>query len=171
MFDADAVALRLLTEDEAAIAEVASLFPDTVTGGVVDRVAVAKRVFEDSAALLSLEKMLHPRIQAEAAGFMDEMAAIQAPVAVLEMPLLFETGAQSMCTAVAVVNAPEEVQQQRVLARPGMTADRLDAIRARQTSAADKVARADFIIDTTTGIPDMVLQIETILATLQTQFR
>ncbi len=167
VFDADAEAFRLLSEDPGAIAEVESLFPDAVAGGTVDRQRLAEYVFTDPVALLSLEATLHPKIQATAMAFLDEQKAKRAAVVVLEMPLLFETDSQTVCTAVAVVSAPEDVQEKRVLARPGMTAQRLEAIRARQISAADKIARADFVIDTTTGKPDTVRQIEEILATLQ----
>lgn len=169
VFDADAEAFRLLNEDAGAIAEVRSLFPDAVTGNKVNRESVAGHAFADPVALLALEAILHPKIQAAAMGFLDDMKTGQSPIVVLEIPLLFETNSQNACTAVAVVNAPEDIQERRVLARPGMTPERLDAIRSRQISPAEKVARADFVIDTATGKPDMVIQIEKILANLQGQ--
>ncbi len=155
VFDADAAAHALLGPGGAAVAETAEAFPDclcTVDGRpAIDRRALGRRVFGDDAAIARLEAILHPRVRAAERRFIKRMRAQRRALVVLDIPLLFETGGERLCDAVAVVVAPPFVQESRVLARPGMTPARLAAIRARQTPDREKVRRADFVIPTGLG--------------------
>ena len=170
VFDADVVGHRLLETDAAVIAEVGALFPAAVSGDGLERSVIADRVFADVAALTALEEILHPRIHQAMADFLELSSAGRARLAVLELPLLFETGWDSLCDLVAVVTATEAIQKERVLSRPGMTAERLAAVRVRQMSNAEKRAKADFVINTSRGKPDMVRQIKEITASLHARF-
>ncbi|MBT4710657.1 MAG: dephospho-CoA kinase [Alphaproteobacteria bacterium] len=168
VFDGDAEAHRLLADDPSAIFDVAALVPSAVSDGVVDRRALADHVFASPELLMSLESVLHPKILASAMGFLDQQRAQGAALVVLEMPLLFETGIQSACSAVAVVTVSADVQDQRVMACPGMTAARLATIRARQLDPAEKAERADYILDSMTGKEDMVAQVNALVTALTT---
>ena len=149
--DADAEVHRLLAEDKAAIAAVRKAFPKAVKAGRVDRAALGAAVFDHPAALRRLEAILHPRVRRAEARFLRRQARRRAPLVVLDIPLLYETGAEVRCDAVLVVSAPAFIQAQRVLRRPGMSAQRLAAIRARQVPDAEKRRRADFVIPTGQG--------------------
>ncbi len=146
--DADAAVHRLTGHGGAAVAEIAAAFPAAVKAGAVDRQALAKLVFDDPAALQRLEAILHPKVRASARRFLEIQARRRSPIVVLDIPLLFETGGERLCDAVIVVTAPPFVQAARVLARPGMTPARLEAIRARQMPEVEKRRRADFVIHT-----------------------
>jgi dephospho-CoA kinase len=152
VYDADAAVHRLYARGGAAVAPVEATFPGVVADGAVDRARLKARVLGDSDALRRLEAITHPLVFADRAGFLQSAAASGVPVAVIDVPLLFETGGERLTHAVAVVSAPEAVQRARVLARPGMTEAALDAILARQTPNAEKRARADFVIDTGSGL-------------------
>ena len=146
--DADAAVHRLLARGGGAVAEVEAAFPGVVSGGAVDRQALAKRVFDNPVALAKLESLLHPKVRAQARAFLRKQARRRRPVVVLDIPLLFETGGESLCDAVVVVTAPASVQRARVLSRPGMTRDRFEAILAKQMSDSEKRRRADFVVQT-----------------------
>ena len=148
LHDADAAVHRLMAAGGAAVAEIGAAFPGTVVAGQVDRGRLGARVFEDGAALKRLEAILHPKVRAATTAFLKMQARRQRDIAVLDIPLLFETGGERLCDAVVVVTAPPFVQAARVLPRPGMTPERLAAIRARQMSEAEKCRRADFVIHT-----------------------
>src|SRR5438093_10372271 len=147
--DADAVVHRLYDGEAAAAIEAA--FPDTTAGGKVDRTKLAARVLGDSAALKRLEAIVHPLVQADERRLLAEAEQRGEKVAVLDIPLLFETGGDRRVDAVVVVSAPPEVQRTRVLERPGMTMEKLEAILAKQMPDAEKRARADFVVDTAQG--------------------
>jgi len=149
--DADATVHRLLAEDPETIAAVRRAFPKAVRAGRVDRKVLGARVFGDPEALRRLEAILHPKVARAEARFLRRQARQRAPMVVLDIPLLFETGAESRCDAVLVVSAPAFLQAQRVLRRPGMTPARLAAIRAQQLPDAEKRRRADFVIPTGLG--------------------
>lgn len=142
--DADAAVHRLY--DGPAAATVEAAFPGTAPGGVVDRDRLAVAVLGDQEALERLEAIVHPLVGADERAFLKAAAAAGAALAVLEIPLLFETGGDSRCDAVVVVTARPETQRQRVLKRPGMSKDRLDALLARQTPDAEKRRRAHFLV-------------------------
>ncbi len=149
--DADAAVHRLLGRRGAAVATVAAAFPGVLRDGAIDRAELGRRVFADPAALRRLEGVLHPAVRRDQAAFLKRHARRGCKLAVLDVPLLFETGADADCDAVAVVSAPPFVQAARVLARPGMTRQRLAAIRAQQMADAEKRRRADFVIPSGLG--------------------
>ncbi len=149
--DADAAVHRLMARGGAAVPAIAARFPEAVSGGAVDRKALGDQVFKDAAALKDLEAILHPLVRRQARRFIARQARRRVPLVVLDIPLLFETGGEALCDAVVVVSAPARIQEARVLARPGMTRGKLDAIRAKQMSDAEKRARADFVVFTGAG--------------------
>jgi len=146
MFDADAEVRRMQGPAGALLGEIEAAFPGTTGPAGVDRERLGAAVFEDEAALARLEAIVHPAVRAAREDFLREHAA--AALVVFDIPLLFEKGGADEVDAVAVVSAPREVQRARVLARPGMTAVRLDSILALQLPDAEKRARADYLIDT-----------------------
>ncbi len=164
--DADAVVHRLYEGDAVPVIEAA--FPGTTADGKVDRVKLGSRVMGDLAALRQLEAIVHPMVQDAEARFLAEAEAKGAPVAVLDIPLLFETGGDQRVDAVVVATAPAEVQRARVLERPGMTAQRLEAMLARQMPDSEKRLRADFVVDTSRGFDDARAQVQAILQRLAT---
>ncbi|KQT85549.1 dephospho-CoA kinase [Aurantimonas sp. Leaf443] len=147
----------------AAAPLVEAAFPGTVSGGVVDRAALSKAVLNDSAALARLETIVHPLVRAAETRFLDAARASGACLAVLDIPLLYETGGEARCDAVAVVSAPAEIQRARVLARPGMTPDRFSAILAKQVPDEEKRRRADIVIDTGTSLETTRAAVERIV--------
>ena len=147
VWDADAAVHRLYEPGGSAVAPVAALHPDAVKDGGVDRRALKQWIATDPSALQRLEAVVHPLVAADRRAF---LARIDADVALLDIPLLFETGGADEVDGVVVVTAPAEAQRARVLARPGMTPAALEALLARQVPDAVKRARADYIIETTT---------------------
>jgi dephospho-CoA kinase len=148
VFDADAAVHRLLGQGGAGVGPVGEAFPDCAGERSIDRRKLGRRVFGDPAALRQLEAILHPLVRAEQEGFLARCRTRGERVAVLDIPLLYETGAEHRLDAVAVVSAPALLQSQRVRRRPGMTPARLAAIRARQLPDREKRRRADFVIPT-----------------------
>ncbi|WP_448662751.1 dephospho-CoA kinase [Sphingomonas sp. CJ20] len=146
VFDADAEVHRLQGPGGALVAAIEAEFPDTTDAQGVNRTALGEAVFGNPAAFARLEALVHPAVAAARAAFL--AAHADAPLVVLDVPLLFEAGGWQDVDRIAVVSAPAEVQRARVLARPGMTAARFDAILARQMPDAEKRARADFVIPT-----------------------
>jgi dephospho-CoA kinase len=167
VYDADAAVHRLYAPGGAAVAPIEAAFPGVVQDGAVDRTILSARVVGDPEALRRLEAITHPLVFADRAAFFAAAALAGAPVIVIDVPLLFETGGDRMVHAVAVVSAPEALQRERVLARPGMTPAKFEAILARQTPDAEKQARADFVIDTGSGLAPAEAQVATILSTLK----
>ncbi len=151
--DSDAEVHRLLGPGGAAVAAVAAAFPGVVAAGAVDRAALGRLVFADRTALGRLESILHPLVRRAETAFLRRQARRRAPLVVLDVPLLLETGGWRRCDAVVVVTAPAFLQARRVLRRPGMTRRRLAEVRARQMPDADKIRRADFVVPTGTGVP------------------
>lgn len=162
VFDADAAVHALYAGPLAAAVEAA--FPGIVREGRVDRALLGARVMGDPAALARLEAIVHPAVRRAEAEFLAAAAADGAPVAVLDIPLLFEAGRDGDVDAVVVVSAPEPVQRARVLARPGMTEERLAAILARQMPDAEKRRRADVVIDTGSGLAAAAAAVDAVLA-------
>lgn len=147
--DADAVVHTLYEGEATPLVEAA--FPGTTVDGKVDRDKLGKRVLGDAAAIKRLEEIVHPLVGKARDDFLREAEHKGAKVAVLDVPLLFETGGDKRCDAVVVVSAPPDVQRQRVFERPGMTEERFAAILAKQMPDAEKRARADFVVDTSKG--------------------
>ncbi len=148
--DSDETVHRLYAGKAAPLVEAA--FPGTTVSGVVDRTKLGARVLGDAAALKTLETIVHPLVRADADAFLDRHRAAGAPLVVLDIPLLFETGGRNRVDKVVVVTAPAEIQRARVLARPGMSEEKLAAILAKQVPDADKRRQADFVIDTGEGM-------------------
>lgn len=146
VWDADEAVHALYAPGGAAVAPLAAAFPDAVRDGSVDRGALKARLAADKQALARLEAIVHPLVAASRAAFIAAHAA--APLIVLDIPLLFETGADRLCDATLVVTAAPEVQRARVMARASMTAEQLALILARQLPDAEKRARATHVIET-----------------------
>ena len=159
--DADAAVHRLYEGDAASAIEAA--FPGTTTAGKVDRAALRRRISGDAAALRRLEAIVHPLVREAERLFLKQAEAAGAKVAVLDIPLLFETQGDQRVDAVVVVSAPAEVQRARLLER-GMPADELETLQSRQMPDAEKRRRADFVIDTSRGIESARAQVQEILA-------
>ena len=151
VFDADATVHEVLAPGGSAAERVAAAFPQAVSEGVVDREALGRIVFADAAALERLEAIVHPVVRRAERAFLAAARRRRVALAVLDIPLLFETGAASRVDATAVVSAPPVVQRTRVLGRRGMSAARLAAILERQIPDREKCRRADFVILTGLG--------------------
>ncbi|MFZ1662166.1 MAG: dephospho-CoA kinase [Paracoccaceae bacterium] len=150
VWDADATVHALYAAGGAAVQAIAALHPDAVVDGAVERSRLKGWIAEDPTALKQIEAVVHPLVSAHRAGFILAATARHAALAVLDIPLLFETGADAALDAALVVTAPPEVQRARVLARPGMTEAHFQAILSRQMPDADKRARATYVIETVT---------------------
>ena len=161
--DADATVHRLYRGRAAPLIEKA--FPGTVADGAVDRPKLGAAVLNNPERLKQLEAIVHPLGREEEENFLARVSAL-APIAVLDIPLLFETGGETRCDATLVVTAPPSVQRQRVLARPGMTAEKFSAILTKQMPDAEKRARAHFLVDTSRGFASAEAQVRSILVCL-----
>lgn len=148
VFDADQMVHRLMEKGGAAVSAVERAFPGTVRDGAVDRTALGTRVFGKSDELRRLERILHPRVRAARARFVNRAQARRDAMVVLDIPLLLETGGDANCDYTAVVTAPYFIQRARVLARRGMTEERFAAVLAQQMPDVEKRRRADFVIPT-----------------------
>jgi dephospho-CoA kinase len=165
-WNADDAVHALYAPGGAAVGPVDEAFPGVVMNGAVDRDRLAEALGRDPAAFARLEAIVHPLV---ARGRIEDLEAARAAgvrLAVLDIPLLFETGGDRAVHAVVVVTAPPEVQAERVLARPGMTRERFEAILTRQTPDAEKRRRADFVIDTSRGLEAAMVQVEAIVGTV-----
>jgi dephospho-CoA kinase len=163
--DADAEVHRLYEGE--AVPAIAKAFPGAVREGKVDRALLAQEVAGSPQKLKQLETIVHPMVVKAELDFLRAQEKSGAALAVLEIPLLFETDARSRVDVTVVVSAPEEVQRARVLARPGMAPAKLEALLKRQLSDAEKRARADYVVDTGTSHADMERQIDKILDSLR----
>ncbi len=159
--DSDAV-VHALYESEAVPA-IESAFPGVTDGGKVDRTKLAKMVLDDDAAMARLEAIVHPLVATARDKFLADAQARGAPVVVLDIPLLFETGGERGCDAVVVASAPAEIQRRRAFERPGMTEEKFAAILAKQTPDAEKRQRADFIVDSSQSFDHARAQVRDIL--------
>ena len=164
VFDSDAAVHRLYRGE--AVAAVEAAFPGVTRAGAVDRDALGQRVIGDPAAMRRLEAIVHPMVRAERMRFVAEAGDVGARLAVLDVPLLYETGGDADVDAVVLVSAPLAVQKARVLARPGMTETRFAAILARQMPDAEKRRRARFVIETGDGLEAAERQVEAVIAAL-----
>jgi dephospho-CoA kinase len=162
--DADAAVHRLYSGKAAPPIEAA--FPGATQGGVVDRQRLAALLGSDGAAFRRLEAIVHPLVREDEIAFVMAASAARAPLAVLDVPLLLETGGDARCDAVAVVTAPASVQRARVLSRPGMDESRLAALIARQMPDAEKRRRAHFVVDTGRGLASAKDAVRSILRAL-----
>jgi len=161
VYDADATVHRLYESEAAPAIETA--FPGTTVDGKVDRARLSARVIRDPAAMKQLEGIVHPMLGASRQKFLDEAERSGAPVVVVDVPLLFETGGEKRVDAVVVVTTSPENQRERIMARGTMTNEALDAILARQLPDAEKRKRGDFVVDTSYGLDPVRAQIRDIL--------
>jgi dephospho-CoA kinase len=164
--DADGAVHRLY--DGAAVPLIEAAFPGTTQNGKVDREKLAKSVLGDPAKIKRLEGIVHPLVHQVRERFLTDAEKSGAKVAVLDIPLLYETGGDKRCDAVVVVSAPAEVQRTRAFERPGMSEQKLAAIMANQVPDAEKRARADFIVDTSQGFELARAQVRDILQRVST---
>ena len=168
VYDSDAAVHALYAAGGAAVAPVEAAFPGVVVNGAIDRAKLSAQVVGDSQALAKLEAIVHPLVGAHRIGFFEKAKAEGHQIVVLDIPLLFETGGEKKVDKVVVVSAPSDIQHARVLARPEMTPEKLEAILARQIPDAEKRARADFVIDTSQGLDSARKQVRDLLTLLRT---
>jgi dephospho-CoA kinase len=159
--DADAAVHRLYAGAAASAIEAA--FPGTTAGGKVDRARLGEQVLKDPAALKRLEAIVHPLVRRDEERFLQAAEGAGATVAVLNIPLLFETGGETRCDAVVVVSAPPEMQRARVMERPGMTEEKFASLLGKQLPDAEKRRRADFVVDTSKDLDSTRAQVRAIL--------
>lgn len=169
VYDADATVHQIYQGEAAPVIEAA--FPGTTVDGKVDRIKLSARVVHDPMAMKQLEALVHPMLRAHHQRFLADAERSGAPVAVVDIPLLFETGGEKRVDAVVVVTTSPEVQRERILARDNMTAEKLDYILARQLPDAEKRKRADFVVDTSHGLDPVRSRIRDILAEAATMPR
>lgn len=168
--DADAEVHKLYDVGGAAVGPIAAAFPGTLdASGKVDRVRLSAALLADPGGFKRLEAIVHPLVRAAQRAFLHGEAERGAGLAVLEIPLLFETHGEARVDKVVVVSAGADAQRARVLARPGMTADKLDQLLSRQLPDADKRRRADFVVDTNTSIAETDAGVARIVARLATE--
>ena len=148
IWDADEAVHRLYAKGGSAVGPVAKVFPDAVIDGAVDRATLAGIVLNSSDAIAKLEAIVHPLVAADRLGFLTAAADANIEAVALDIPLLFEGGSEAMFDAVVVVSAPADIQRARVLARPGMSEHKFNAILAMQMPDAQKREKADHIINT-----------------------
>ena len=161
-WNADEAVHRLYEKNGAAVEPIRERFPDAVIDQTVDRERLSEIVLNDREALKELEAIVHPLVGADRAELLSRAAESGAKVTVLDIPLLFETNAASFFDIVVVVSAPADVQRARVLARPGMTVEKFEAILAKQTPDAEKREYADYIVDTSGALENTRAQVEEI---------
>lgn len=164
--ESDAIVHRLYEKDGAAIAPVAAAFPGVIADGRIDRQKLAHHLSRHPKDFDRLEAIVHPLVRAEQENFLKEARRQKARLAVLDIPLLFETGRDRDVDRIVVVSAPADVQRARVLARPGMTSEKFASILARQLRDSEKRARADFIVDSAHGFDHARRQVRGIIAAL-----
>ncbi len=162
--DADAAVHEIYGAE--GVGPVEAAFPGVSVNGRIDRALLGARVLKDDAAMRRLEDIVHPLVRAREAAFLAKAAGAGAPLAVLDIPLLFETGAEERTDAILVVTAPEAVQRARVMARPGMTEEKFAAILQRQMPDAEKRRRADYLLDTGPGLEHARAEVAALVARL-----
>ena len=162
VYDADATVHKIYEGE--AVAAIETAFPGTTANGKVDRALLSAKVVHDADAMKRLEQVVHPMLRAYHAKFLADAEASGAPVAVVDVPLLYETGGETRVDAVVVVTTDAATQRARILARDNMTTEKLDAILARQLPDAEKRKRADFVVDTSHGLEPVRAAIRDILS-------
>ena len=167
VYDADAEVHKLQAKGGAAVDAIEAAFPGVVKDGAVDRQTLGERVFSHPEALNRLNGIIYPMLGSGREAFFAAAEARGCDMVVLDIPKLFETGGEARMDAVVVVSAPEAVQRERVLARPGYSQARLDAILANQMPDAEKRARADFVIDTGQGFEHAREQVRQVIAAIR----
>lgn len=167
VFDSDAIVHQLYSSGGAAVEALRALVPDVIEGNHVDRKKLADEVQARPDLLKQVEAVIHPLVRRKQQEFLDKAMAAGSDIVVLDIPLLFETGREAEVDVVLVVSADAEKQRARALARPGMSAAKLDFILARQVSDQTKRARADYVIDTSHSLAETNRQVDGIIAELR----
>jgi dephospho-CoA kinase len=167
VFNADTCVHRLYEGE--AVAAIESAFPGVAKDGRIDRKALSEKIAGSPERLLRLEGIVHPLVVEAELDFLRAAEKEGAPLAVLEIPLLFETGADARVDVTVVMSAPHDVQRARVLSRPGMTADKLEHLLARQLPDAERVARADYVVDSGLSLADMRIEIDKLVESLKSR--
>ena len=167
VYDADAAVHKLYAPGGPAVAPLEAAFPGVTDENGVDREKLAKRVLGDAEALKKLERIVHPLVGVAQLEFLQQAAAANTEVVVIDVPLLYETGGEKRVDCVVVVSAPYELQRQRVLERPGQSEEKFQAILSKQVSDAEKRRRADFIIESDKGLEAALQQVKQIIPRLQ----
>jgi dephospho-CoA kinase len=167
VLDSDSIVHRLYAGE--AVPHIEAAFPGTTAAGGVDRTKLSAALLGAEGGFARLEALVHPLVRQAQWRFLQEQEKAGAPLAVLDVPLLFETGGDALMDASLVVSAPADVQAARVLQRPGMTADKLEAIHARQLPDAEKRARADFVVDTGVAWDETRAQVDRLIESLATR--
>ncbi len=166
VFDADRAVHMLYAKNGRAVESVQSRFPSAIKDAAVDRAELAKLVLNDKAALAELEAIVHPLVHHERQKFIEAAQEAGQPIVVLDIPLLFETKAQDQVDKIVVVSAPEDIQRQRALERPGMTSEKFEAILQKQVPDREKRKQADFIVDSSKGLAAARAQVVDIVEAL-----
>ena len=171
VFEADACVHALLAKGGTAVSLVADAFPSVVRDGLVDRLALGRIVFGDQDAREKLESIIHPLVRRAEIRFLTAARSHRARIAALDLPLLFETGAERLCDATLTVTAPRFLQEARVLSRPGMNRAKLQAILASQLPDSEKRRLADFVLPTGTGLRPTLNQLRRIIRLMRKKGR
>ena len=167
VYDADAAVHRLYEKGGAAVGPVSAAFPGVLKDGAIDRAALGAAVIGKPKEMARLEAIVFPLVGKERQAWLAAQAKAGAPLVVLDIPLLYETGGERGVDYVVVVDAPPAVQRDRVLGRPGMTAERLEAILVKQLPNAEKCKRADFVLDTGQGLAHTEAAVGALLQSLK----
>jgi len=167
VFDADAYVHRLY--ESAAVPAIEAAFPGTTREGRVDRTLLAKEVAGQPERLRQLEAIVHPMVVEAEIAFLRDEEKKGARLVVLEIPLLFETGAGARVDVTIALSASDSVQRERVLERPGMTIEKFEALRARQATDAERRAQADYVVDSGTSLENLHAQLDRLIESLQTR--
>ncbi|MGF1621324.1 MAG: dephospho-CoA kinase [Rhodomicrobiaceae bacterium] len=165
VLDSDSIVHRLYEGE--AVAPIESAFPGTTSSGKVDRAKLAAALMQTPEGFRTLEALVHPLVRQAQFEFLAEQEAAGAEMVLLDIPLLFETGGDELMDVTLVVSAPEEVQTARILARPGMTIEKLEALRSRQMPDAEKRRRADYVIDTGLPLDETLSEVDKLLESLK----
>lgn len=167
VYDADAAVHALYAAGGAAVEPIGEVFPKAIVDGAVDRQVLGQLVLGEPDAMKKLEGIIHPLVGQAQLSWLDAQAAANAPMVLLDIPLLLETGGNRRVDVVVVCSAPVDVQRRRVLERPGMTEDKLDSILAKQMPDHEKRAHADFIVETDQGFDHARAQVRAIVEVLK----
>jgi dephospho-CoA kinase len=167
VFDSDAAVHSLYAEGGAAVPAIAAIVPAAIVAGAVDRRQLSAAVQAHSSLLPRIEAVVHPLVRDMQLRFLAEAEAAKAGMALLDIPLLFETGRERDVDVVIVVSTSESLQRERALKRPGMTAEKLDFILSKQLPDVEKRARADYVIDTSTSLAETAREVDRVIADIK----
>ena len=169
VFDSDAEVHRIYSGDSEVVGRIAAMAPGAVKNGHIDRKELSKYLLDHQDALATLQAIVHPVVKRSQADFIERCKADKQDILVIDIPLLFETGRESDFDVIVVVSAPSEIQRERAMARPAMTAEKLDYILSRQVPDAEKRAKADYIVDTSQGLDKALDDVRTILRNVKSK--